>query len=228
MRNGPNRVTKRTSACRTSWADSGHVLRQLNPLPSMRNWAWKESALSSAHDLSCRLVSKEASARRYHPYARSPFVGSPTDPQTRRRQSVVPDHTRGALPRLMGVCGCTCECSVLRYTGAMWVAVESCRWKWKPRTRTSLTPVHLLARDAQDDGGGVVPPLGPYSYKLTKKSFTKVVIILVKRLKSSSRSVLRMTALTKMSKRRVSQQSATYRKKIDQAMSISLVVQNIK
>ena len=35
-------------------------------------------------------------------------------------------------PRLPGVCGCTCVWSALRHTGAMWVAVEGCRWKCKP------------------------------------------------------------------------------------------------
>ena len=34
-------------------------------------------------------------------------------------------------PRLPGVCGCTCVWSALRHTGAMWVAVERCRWKCK-------------------------------------------------------------------------------------------------
>ena len=34
-------------------------------------------------------------------------------------------------PRLPGVCGCSCVWSALRHTGAMWVAVERCRWKCK-------------------------------------------------------------------------------------------------
>ena len=43
-------------------------------------------------------------------------------------------------PRLPGVCGCSCVWSALRHTGAMWVAVEGCRWKCKPpRTDSSCT-----------------------------------------------------------------------------------------
>ena len=71
-------------------------------------------------------------------------------------------------PRLPGVCGCTCVWCALRHRGAMWVAVERCRWKCRLvqyRLRSVLIPDHFLADDAKDDGYGVVLPLGlqPYS-----------------------------------------------------------------
>ena len=71
-------------------------------------------------------------------------------------------------PRLPGVCGCTCVWSALRHTGAMWVAVERCRWKRKlPLYRFDLYsyPTISLLMIRKDDGCGVVLPLGlqPYS-----------------------------------------------------------------
>ena len=79
---------------------------------------------------------------------RCPVPALPTDPQSWREVVSGAESHEGADPRLLGVCGCSCEWrrSAHCVCVMMWVAVDCCRWSGSQRVERSSRYVQRLRR----------------------------------------------------------------------------------